>query len=104
MALARPALPALFALTLLAGCVSSPAPQAPPVSEQAPAEIKLNLPDAKTCDCTPEATQDYTFLEKGFSALSRGEYDDALEYFQRYRRLERSDAAKWEADIAIAFT
>ena len=94
LAVAKAALSTLVILLFLTGCVASPEPR----------EIELNLPRADTCDCTPETAQDYTFLEKGFSALSRGEYDDALEYFQRYRRLERSRSADWEADVAIAFT
>lgn len=104
MAVAKAALPTLFTLLLLAGCVVSPEQPEAPVIAEAPREIELNLPRAETCDCTPETAQDYTFLEKGFSALSRGEYDDALEYFQRYRRLERSRSADWEADVATAFT
>lgn len=110
MAFAKAALLTLAALTLLAGCVSSPAQQEapPPVSEpprsQAPQEIELNMPRAQTCDCTGETALDYTFLEKGFSSLARGEYEDALEYFRRYRRLESSASADWEADVAIAFT
>lgn len=111
MAFAKSAVPAIFVLNLLAGCVSAPVVEetapasAPtPASTEQPAEIKLNLPQAQACNCTPEAARDFTFLEKGFSALSRGEYEDALEYFQRYRRMESSAAADWEADIAIAFT
>ena len=104
MALAKAALASLFALGFLSGCVAAPEQPAPPAVTGQPQEIELNLPRAQTCDCTPETTLDYTFLEKGFSALSRGEYDDALEYFRRYRRLESSRAADWEADVAIAFT
>lgn len=111
MAFAKSAVPAIFVLSLLAGCVSppaveetTPAPAPTPAGAEQPTEIKLNLPQAQACNCTPEAARDFTFLEKGFSALSRGEYEDALEYFQRYRRMESSAAADWEADIAIAFT
>ncbi len=104
MAFAKAALASLFAFVLLSGCVAAPEQPAPPAVTRQPQDIELNLPRAQTCDCTPETTLDYTFLEKGFSALSRGEYDDALEYFRRYRRLESSMAADWEADVAIAFT
>ena len=90
---------------LLQGCVQTPAApiEAAASAEEEP-EITLNLPDEQTCDCTQPVVADYTFLEKGFSSLSRGEHTDAMEYFQRYRRMESSPEANWEAAVAIAFT
>lgn len=96
--------PALVVLLLTTGCVTTPPTEEAPAAQQPPPEITLHLPQAQTCECTPEETLDYTFLEKGFASLAGGEHAEALEYFQRYRRLESSAAADWEADIAIAFT
>lgn len=71
-----------------------------PVDEEVP-EITLNLPGN---DCLCEQTQTtYTFIEKGFNALEAGEYLEALQYFQRYQRIEKTTAANAEARIAIAY-
>jgi hypothetical protein len=66
--------------------------------------LTLNLPEGtEDCACSPVVESDYTFLEKGFSALVAGEHIEAVQYFQRYKRLESSPLADWEADIAIAY-
>ncbi|TDG14999.1 hypothetical protein E2F43_01800 [Seongchinamella unica] len=106
--LLRPGL--LSLLLLLQACVQAPTePQSPEDTvvtsnrvEEVP-EIILNLPDGTTCACEEEIEADYTFLEKGFVSMARGDHEEALEYFSRYRRLESSPAADWEAAIAIAF-
>jgi hypothetical protein len=66
-------------------------------------ELTLNLPQQEDCTCVPENPADYTFLEKGFSALAGGDHIEAVQYFQRYQRLESSPQADWEAGIAIAY-
>lgn len=66
-------------------------------------ELALNLPQPKACDCSPPKAADYTFLEKGYRALLDGEYEDAMQHFQRYQRLETSPRADLEAGIAIAY-
>jgi hypothetical protein len=69
-------------------------------------ELQLNLPDQSHCNCVPAAAasaEDNTFLEKGYEALLDGEYEDAMQHFQRYRRLESSPRADLEAGIAIAY-
>lgn len=104
MAFVKTVVPAVLAASLLVqGCAQTPAEiEERPGAQEAP-EITLNLPQAQQCDCSAQAVEDYTFLDKGFSALSRAEYNDALEYFQRYRRTESSQSARWEADIGIAY-
>ena len=92
-------------LLVLQACAQTPEEVAVPASsapEEVP-EITLNLPDGEPCNCVEEISADYTFLEKGFSALAAGDHADALEHFRRYRRLESSPEANWEAGIAIAF-
>jgi hypothetical protein len=91
----------LIATLLLVGCGSTPE-QAPTetVDEPVP-EITLNLPQAD-CICD-QGKQDYTFLEKGFNALEAGEYLEALQYFQRYQRIEKTASANTESRIAIAY-
>ncbi len=104
-----------IAMTLSA-CVTgqsspSPSPQAaraPAAGEQAGGggdvpELTLNLPAAENCACVPAPTEDVTFLEKGYHNLLDGEYEDAMDYFQRYQRLESSPRADLEAGLAIAY-
>lgn len=100
---------ALSALLFLQGCAGTPPP--PQEAEPAPVpedpndipELTLNLPGEEKCVCVPEEPVDYTFLEKGFSALVTGEHIEAVQHFQRYQRLEASPRADWEAGIAIAY-
>lgn len=67
-------------------------------------KLTLNLPQpAENCACNADKPADYTFLDKGLDALLDGEYIDAVQYFQRYQRLESSPRADWEAAIAIAY-
>ena len=66
-------------------------------------ELNLNLPSPEQCDYVIEDTDDYTFLEKGYSELLNGEYIEAVQYFQRYQRTEASPRANLEAGIAIAY-
>ncbi len=99
-------LPALMFAGLLSACAGAP-PE--PVAEK-PAvkpedvELTLNLPDdSASCACEVEEVQDRTFLERGMQTLAAGDYVEAVQYFQRYRRLETEAIAQWEADIAIAY-
>lgn len=92
----------LVASVILAACETFPV--GPEPAEPAPVpELTLNLPDEQTCTCVEEVTKDYTFLEKGFSALAQGDHIEAVQHFQRYQRLEKSATAEWESSIAIAY-
>ena len=93
------------ALLLLPGCSTAPVAETSPEGSTEPVpELTLNLPEnPEGCDCALADEADYTFLEKGFSALVAGEHIEAVQYFQRYKRLESSPQADWEADIAIAY-
>jgi len=83
----------------------------PPEPEPAPApvaaedlELTLNLPgEAMNCSCEDDAAEDRTFLERGVETLAEGDYVEAVQYFQRYQRLEATPLAQWEAQIAIAY-
>lgn len=66
-------------------------------------ELNLNLPQKESCNCVRQPITDYTFLEKGLHALAAGDDVEAIQYFQRYQRMEDSDDAKWEAEVATAF-
>ena len=93
-------------LLLLQACSSAPAtPQSAPESApEAVPDLILNLPEqAQDCACLVTEEADYTFLDKGFNALVAGDHIEALQYFQRYQRLESSPQANWEAGIAIAY-
>ncbi len=68
-------------------------------------KITLNLPDQTLAPCVDDQNVgiDYTYLEKGFSAMVAGDNVEAVNYFRRYQRLESSPGADWEAGIAIAY-
>jgi hypothetical protein len=99
---------AITALLLLQACATAPVPEEPaavavqPGPQEIP-ELTLNLPEQQDCICVVTEQADYTFLEKGFSALIAGDHVEAVQHFQRYQRLESSPQAAWEADIAIAY-
>jgi hypothetical protein len=96
---------AVIALLLLQACATAPVPEeaaVQPGPQEVP-ELTLNLPEQQDCTCVVTEQADYTFLEKGFSALVAGEHVEAVQHFQRYQRLESSPQAAWEADIAIAY-
>ena len=103
-----PSLAAATLALLLQACSTTPQVEeeaaAQPVADpQEVPELTLNLPQAEDCTCVPENPADYTFLDKGFTALAGGDHIEAVQYFQRYQRLESSPRADWEAGIAIAY-
>lgn len=93
-----------IALLTLAGCASTPADIPEAVAPAGPTpELTLNLPSRESrtsCDC---GQRDQTFLERGFAALAVGDPAEALAYFERYKRVENSPEAQWEADMAITW-
>jgi hypothetical protein len=96
------ALSALSFAVLLVACGGQPVQEPLDVVEQEEVpEITLNLP-ANDCVCEQLQTN-YTFIEKAFIALEEGEYLEALQYFQRYQRIENSAVADLESRIAIAY-
>jgi hypothetical protein len=86
---------------LLTACGANPERAPDPAATEPVPELTLNLPPSG-CNCQQESP-DYTFLEKGFRALEAGEYLEALQYFQRYQRIEKTPSADTEARIAIAY-
>ena len=97
----------LLLCLLLAAC-SAPQPQEPVAPARNPEDVKLtlNLPaQSADCDCVSaqEDQQDHTFLERGVRTLAAGEHIEAVQYFQRYQRLEKAPLAQWEARLAIAY-
>lgn len=87
---------------LLQACASTPSPDQ--VATATVPELNITLPE-ENCLCVVEEedSADYTFLERGFTALLKEEYIEAVQYFQRYQRLETSSEANWEAAVAIAY-
>lgn len=107
----RPFTAPILALALLQACSTAPVEQGgmQPVSEesaeapQPEPELTLNLPGGQ-CECGAESDPlDRTLLDRGLTALVQGDHIDALQYFQRYRRLEKTALADWESGVAIAF-
>ncbi|MCX2981781.1 hypothetical protein EYC98_13020 [Halieaceae bacterium IMCC14734] len=56
----------------------------------------------RNCQCETSPGEE-AFLEKGFESLHDEQYLEALQYFQRYQRLEKTDRADLQAKIAIAY-
>lgn len=78
--------------------------QAQPPLDPSEVELTLNLPDENgDCDCPALPDQDHTFLERGVRALTAGDHIEAVQYFQRYQRLEQGALPQWESRIAIAY-
>lgn len=103
-----PSLVAAMLALLMQACATTPPTGEEGATEsvagpQVVPELNLNLPRQEDCTCVPESQVDYTFLEKGFTALIGGDHVEAVQYFQRYQRLEASPKANWEAGIAIAY-
>lgn len=97
--------------TVLALVVLTSACSTPP-SEPARAEpldpndvmLTLNLPDdSQECVCEAHLDNDRTFLERGIKTLADADYVEAVQYFQRYKRLEPVPLAQWESELAIAY-
>lgn len=85
------------------------APETRPEAGGEVPELTLNLPQnlpqssAEDCRCEISGERDLIFLERGYAALAGGEYIEAVQYFQRYQRLENSPASDWESGVAIAY-
>ena len=98
---------ALFAVSLcglLAACAGSPPEPAAQATTGEVPELTLNLPGENcSCDEAPEEGLDRTFLDRGFIALYQGDHIEAVQYFQRYQRLEKAPQADWETAVAISF-
>ena len=78
-------------------------PPPPATSSAEVPELTLNLP-GEDCDCSADQpARDMTFFDRGFSALVNGDHIEAVQYFQRYQRLEKTPLAAWEAGTAIAY-
>ncbi len=89
---------------LLQACATPPQVESPSSTSTEPVpELTLNMPDQSVDACLRDEGEDYTFLDKGFSALAAGDHIEAVTYFQRYQRTESSPVADWEADMAIAY-
>ncbi|MDP5052260.1 MAG: hypothetical protein NWP69_00605 [Congregibacter sp.] len=91
---------------VLTGCAAVPPEPAAPPPQRSPEDVKLtlNLPDESVnCLCQSATDNDRTFLERGMETLADGDYIEAVQYFQRYQRLEQMPLAQWEGDLAIAY-
>lgn len=92
-------------LTLAACTVSTvPEPEEPAVPLDPNAvTLTLNLPADAECVCESHLDNDRTFLERGMETLADADYVEAVQYFQRYQRLEKTPLAQWESELAIAY-
>ena len=75
-------------------------------------ELTLNL-NPQDCACADPATgtaqaaavgaAPANALERGFDSLAGGEYVEAVQFFQRYKRRQETPTASWESGIGIAY-
>jgi hypothetical protein len=75
-------------------------------------ELTLNL-NPQECACPEQgggtlqpATAGATVptaLERGFSSLAANEYVEAVQFFQRYKRQQKSPTANWESGVGVAY-
>ena len=92
---------AVLAITL-SGCAPAPEKEPEQNAGEVP-EITLNLPEEDGVCMVEDDSADYTFLEKGYAALAESDYEGAVQYIHRYRRLEKSPEVEWEVAMAIAY-
>lgn len=99
----------LVGLVCLSACTVAPVTppeQAAPVRAPEDVELTLNLPaddEQISCEEPSPDENDRTFLERGVETLAGGDYVEAVQYFQRYQRLEKTPVAQWESEIAISY-
>ena len=86
---------------LLVACSGQPARDDSTTAEEDVPELTLNLPSGG-CECAGQQ-ETFTFLERGLNSLEQRDYLEALQHFQNYQRIEKTDQAKLEAGIAIAY-
>lgn len=86
---------------LLVACGGQPVHEENASSEEDVPELNLNLPSGG-CQCA-EQQDNFTFLERGLLSLEQRDYLEALQHFQNYQRIEKTDLANLEAGIAIAY-
>ena len=93
----EPAAPAAAASGQQAAEAAAPEPAGPKP------ELTLDL-NPKECDCQAELTPPaLTSLDKGFKAMSTGDYVEAVQHFKRHRKRQDTATASWEAGIGIAY-
>jgi hypothetical protein len=79
-------------------------PEAATVTAPEDVELTLNLPEETPgCVCDEVVRSDRTFLVRGIEELADGAYIEAVQYFQRYQRLETDVLSQWESELAIAY-
>lgn len=93
---------------VVAAAAQSPAANAPEP------ELTLNL-TPQDCACADQdavqsrpgaegaSPRPPTALEQGFSSLAAGEYVEAVQFFQSYKKKQDSATANWESGIGIAY-
>ena len=75
---------------------------APGPAEPKP-ELTLDL-HPEECACEAELMPPaLTSLDKGFKAMSTGDYVEAVQHFKRHRKRQDTPTASWEAGIGIAY-
>lgn len=99
MALA-PRLAALVLALSLGACAAAPESGDTVDNVALEPELELNLPAQEDAPCE---TVEASLLDRGFTELAAGRHVEAVTYFKRYREIEGSTAAAWEAQIAIAY-
>ena len=92
----------LFSIILISACVSKPTENGYIDNNEASSQPNKGENEFTTKPMKLDG-KNISWLEQGFKALADGNHISAVQFFQRYSRVNNTLAADWEASIAIAY-
>ena len=92
----------LFSIILISACVSKPTENGHMNNNEASSQLNQGENEFTTKPMKLGG-KNISWLEQGFKALADGNHISAVQFFQRYARVNNTLAADWEASIAIAY-
>ena len=92
----------LFSIILISACVSKPTENGYMNNNDESSQLNQGENEFTTKPMKSDG-KNISWLEQGFKALADGNHISAVQFFQRYSRVNNTLAADWEASIAIAY-
>ena len=92
----------LFSIILISACVSKPTENGHMNNNEVSSQLNQGENEFTTKPMKLGG-KNISWLEQGFKALADGNHISAVQFFQRYSRVNNTLAADWEASIAIAY-